>query len=137
MELYGTGTICEAALNRRGLNLEGINALDLRTKKPDGSPWDFRKREDRDLAIHLVETQRPLVVIGSPPCTAFSSWNVIMNYARMPLHKVDELLDEGKLHLRFMVQFYTIQYDNNYFSLTNIHHVLLAGAMSICRRCSL
>ena len=106
MEFYGTGNLCQAARNRRSLNLQGLRALDLRCNKPDGTPWDFRRREDRDLAVHSIETEKPLVIIGCPPCTAFSSWNTHMNYARMPADRVDAMLEEGKLHLRFMIKLY-------------------------------
>ena len=38
MEIYGRGKILEAAHGcRRNLNIHGLDALDLRTCKPDGS----------------------------------------------------------------------------------------------------
>ena len=52
LEVYGRGSILEAAHGcRRNLNLEGIDALDIRTCKHDGSPWDFTRAKDRDLAM--------------------------------------------------------------------------------------
>ena len=92
VDLYCTGGVRRAAQQRRSLNLEGLRARDLRTNKPDGSPWDLRRREDRDLAVQLVKTLEPLVAISSPPCTAFSTWNTHLIYARMPAQRVDELL---------------------------------------------
>ena len=72
IELYGRGKIMEAAHGcRRNLNLHGLNALDLRTAKADGSPWNFNLAADRKLARELVETQKPTWLVGSPPCTAF------------------------------------------------------------------
>ena len=42
IEVYGRGKIVEASHNlRRNLNVEGLDALDIRTCKPDGSPWNF------------------------------------------------------------------------------------------------
>ena len=42
------------------------DAMDLTTG------WDFNKEEDRVKAEERLEKQKPLVLIGSPPCVAFS-----------------------------------------------------------------
>ena len=40
MEVFGGRAIChEANTTRRNLNLDGLDALDIRTLKPDGTPW--------------------------------------------------------------------------------------------------
>ena len=53
-------------------------ALDLTTCDPDdGMPWDFDVKAKRDKARRLLQEQRPLFIIGSPDCTAFSSWQVL------------------------------------------------------------
>ena len=45
IEMYGRGEIVrEANTTRRDLNVKGLNALDLRTSKADGTPWDFNLR---------------------------------------------------------------------------------------------
>ena len=47
-------------------------ALDLTVVDPeDGSPWDFCKKEKRDKARKMQREQRPILLIGSPMCTAF------------------------------------------------------------------
>ena len=51
----------------RALNVRGLRALDSRTLKPYGTPWDFRLAADRDYALYLIETENPDWVIGSPP----------------------------------------------------------------------
>ena len=69
-ELYGHGNIVEASHGqRRDLNLNGLHALDLRTSKPNGEPWDFSNATDRKLAKSLINELKPTWVIGSPPCT--------------------------------------------------------------------
>lgn len=51
IEMYGGGSICEEAeKSKRSLNLDGLNAFDLRTLKPDGTPWNFCRRKDREEA---------------------------------------------------------------------------------------
>ena len=69
-EVYGHGTIVDASHGlRRSLNVNGLRALDLRTTKPNGAPWDFSLASDRQLARSMIETEKPTWVIGSPPCT--------------------------------------------------------------------
>ena len=109
MELYGRGSICKAANgSHRNLNVLGEDALDLRTCKPSGERWDFTKRSDRMEALQLVRDRRPTWVIGSPPCTSFSTimnWN----FRRMSEGQVRRCLEEGRLHLHFMLKIYEIQ----------------------------
>ena len=40
--------------------------------------WEFNKAEDRDKSDAYLDAQKPLPVIGSPPCSPFSvsqNWN--------------------------------------------------------------
>ena len=112
LELYGRGGITDEDNGaRRGLNIKGLGALDLHTIKPDGSMWDFRRRADRREALEMVDELQPNFVIGSPPCTAYCSWNRYMNYPKMKKEVVDCLIEEGKLHLDFMMKVYKKQVD--------------------------
>ena len=44
IEAYGRGSLCDAANRLKpDLNVEGLGALDLRTNRPDGTPWDLSK----------------------------------------------------------------------------------------------
>ena len=88
---------------------EGLRALDLRTLKPDGQPWNFPKRADRRLASQLIDKDEPDWLIGSPPCTAFSIWSYAMNCPKMDKEKVDETIAEGRTHLNFVVSLYRKQ----------------------------
>ena len=76
-ESYGQGRMVDAAAHgqRRNLNCHGLSALDLRSLKQDGTPCDFRKPEDRAEAERLQDQRDPDWVIGSPPCTAFTSFS--------------------------------------------------------------
>ena len=110
MEFYGRGNIMkEASRARRCLNIRGIHALDLRTFRPDGKPWDFRLLKHRRDARRMVRQLRPTWVIGSPPCTAWSIWNFGINYKKMDAQAVQAQLDEGRLHLEFMSTIYREQ----------------------------
>ena len=48
----------------------------------DGQPWDFNVRAKREKAREILRKQRPYLLIGSPMCTAFSSWQYL-NDARL------------------------------------------------------
>ena len=85
-----------------------MDALDLRTLKPDGSPWNFSDPADRKYALQLVRDRKPRWVIGSPPCTMFSSLMAI-NKGRMGPLKYEALLLEAKRHLHFAIAIYTEQ----------------------------
>ena len=95
------------------LNLEGLRALDLRTQKPNGNPWDFTIRADRRLARELIDRDQPDWLIGSPPCTAFNIWNYAMNYPKMDKEKVRAAVEAGRTHLNFVVGLYRKQMNRN------------------------
>ena len=110
MELYGVGNLIEASNGcRRNLNLTGLDALDLRTHKADGTPWDFNSAADKRLAKKMVLEKEPTWLIGSPPCTPFSRLNTNMNFPKMPKHVVEAKLAEGRRRLRFVISLYQLQ----------------------------
>ena len=114
VEVFGGGAIChEANRSRRNLNLEGLHAMDLRTTKPNGDPWNFDLREDRRLAREMIDKEEPTWIIGSPPCTPFSLWNTGMNYpkavAKGKSEEVKAAIDRGRRHLNFVTSLYNKQ----------------------------
>ena len=110
IELYGQGNIVQASHGpRRDLNLDGLRAFDLRTRKQIGEAWDFRNRSDRREARRLVDEETPTWFIGSPPCTSFSRWNQSLNHKKMDPHVVEELRQEAVQHLRFVIGLYKLQ----------------------------
>ena len=130
------------ANNRQDLNLRGLDALDLRTNKPDGSPWDLSRREDQALAEAMVVEQKPKWLIGSPPCTPWCSLNQHLNYPKMDPARVQQLMAQARNHLKFICRLYRLQLDDGLFilheqpltakswdepcvvQLLNLHHVL-------------
>ena len=106
-EFYGQGNIVKASHGqRRDLNINGLRAFDLRTRKRNGEAWDFRKRSDRREARRIVEEEKPTWIIGSPPCTFFSLWNQAMNHHKMEPARVEELRREAVQHLHFVIGLY-------------------------------
>ena len=103
IELYGRGSIKNMASgSRRDLNVLGEDALDMRTCKPNGQPWNFALTADRMEALEIVRQKKPTWVIGSPPCTAFSRLQGL-NFPKMDPAKVERILKEARQHLHFVI----------------------------------
>ena len=79
--------------------LEVGDAMDLTTG------WDFNKEEDRTKAEELIEQQKPLVLIGSPPCVAFSQLQTMIPDSDRKRRQ----LAEGIRHMEFMAKLYRKQ----------------------------
>ena len=83
-------------------------ALDLTVADSDGRQWDFDDEEMRRRAWAKVKSERPLLLIGSPMCTAFSAWQHINNAKRDPATVAKEYA-RGLSHLRFCCELYAYQ----------------------------
>ena len=92
-------------------------SLDLTVDDPDdGTPWNFSNAEKRAKAVRLQEEQKPFLLIGSPPCTAFttlfqSSWN------RMPKDEQRAKIRETIVHVEFCVELYKRQIETGRYFL--------------------
>jgi hypothetical protein len=83
-------------------------ALDLTTNDHDGGCWDFDEEEMRKRAWVKIEEEQPMLLIGSPMCTAFSAWQHINNSKRDPEVTFKEY-QRGLSHLRFCCELYEYQ----------------------------
>ena len=107
--VYGRGNIVTAANGpHKSLDVEGLSALDLATTKSNGEHWDFSRRSHRDAARRMVADLEPTWLIGSPPCTTFSSWQYV-NYALLPPEEVERKKNAGLVHLKYVAQLYKEQ----------------------------
>ena len=109
MEVYGRSIFDQAHIQRRNLNIKGLGALDFRTLKPDGQPWNFCVRADRKLARDMMNRLEPDWIVGAPPCTPFSIWNHGINFKKMDPTKVEGMIREGVQHLKFVCSLYRKQ----------------------------
>ena len=83
-------------------------ALDLTTNDSDGTHWDFDEEEMRSRASFKIREEQPMLLIGSPMCTAFSAWQHINNSKRD--HKVtSKEYARGLSHLKFCCELYEYQ----------------------------
>ena len=87
-------------------------ALDLTTSDVDGRAWDFDEKEMRDRAMAKVRDEKPMLLIGSPMCTAFSTWQRINAKIRDPL-VVEAERRRAVEHLQFSVELYREQMRNS------------------------
>ena len=83
-------------------------ALGLGTNDETGRPWDFTRAGMRNKAARLFLEDKPVVLMGSPPCT---DWSVLMN---LNWDKVDpEVVAERKViarvHLELCAKLCSIQ----------------------------
>ena len=63
-----------------------------------------------------MEVQQPFLLIGSPPCTAFSQL-FSSNISRMDPARVHEKMQEALIHLKFCIELYIIQLQNGRYFL--------------------
>ena len=92
-----------------GIHLKPGWSLDLTMKDPHtGKMWDFAQPDSRNRALKLVRECEPYMIIGSPPCTAFSHLQNL-NKGRRDPKVIERELEEGRTYLRFMMSLYREQ----------------------------
>ena len=67
--------------------------------------WDFRRKADRQRAEQYVQKEKPLLLIGSPMCTMFSS---LQRFTQWNESKQQQWV-EDRMHLRFVAGLYRQQ----------------------------
>ena len=111
-EVYSPPRVAKLA---HKLNLSPGFSIDLREIDPyDGKPWDLSLKEKRDRVRERVESEKPLLLIGCPPCTVFSSL-FMSNISRMNMEEVRAKIKDAVIHLRFCIMLYKIQIENGRF----------------------
>ena len=84
-------------------------SLDLTRVDPaTGRPWDLSKPEVHARVKQMVINDKPLFLIGSPPCTAFSRLQELSRGKRDPSIVAAELR-AAEVHLRFCIELYWLQ----------------------------
>ena len=85
-----------------------VDAMDLTTG------WDFNLAEHRRQAEEYVDREKPFVLIGSPPCVAFSQ---LQTFVKDSERKANQLA-EGIRHMEFVVKLYRKQVEGGECSYT-------------------
>ena len=110
-ELYSQSRIAqEAAISQyNGVRLRPGWSLDLTRNDPlTGMPWDLFTHASRERVRDLVRKTKPLMVIGSPPCVAFSNLQALSRNKR-DCGIVKKEMGQAVGHLKFCMEIYRIQ----------------------------
>ena len=105
-EIYSAPRVTEALKLLPGLGLSAGFALDLTTTDEHGNTWDFTKETMKQKARDKVRTEEPMLLIGSPSCTAFCAWQAL-NEARhgdRDEAKLEATRLEAEAHLLFVTE---------------------------------
>ena len=97
-EVYSLPRIVTVA---QAAGLRGGFSLDLTAPDPDGYTWDFSRPSCRTKARELLKFQKPYLLIGSPPCTAYSNLQAFNRIRPGGDAKVDEAQRRARVHLMF------------------------------------
>ena len=92
-------------------------SLDLTCVDPaDGEPWDFDRIDKQERAMLLVKRVRPMFLVGSPVCKAWSSWQAL-NEAKGNSDLLQRERARSLIHLQFCIELYKEQMNNGRFFL--------------------
>ena len=93
----------------REFDLQPGESLDLMTG------WDFDLEEHRRLAMERVKRDKPTMVVGSPPCTFFSTLQELNKHNNRDnptwIAQFNANLEKAVRHIKFCVQIYKVQMD--------------------------
>ncbi len=103
-EIYSPPRVTQEIRQQRHRHLLPGFAFDLTVVDPeDGQPWDFSRRDKREKARAMLRRQRPLLLIGSPMCTAFSTWQYLNLQKSQDAAKILRNKVKATLHMDFVL----------------------------------
>ena len=93
-------------------------ALDLTVVDPeDGLPWDFSKSGKREKARQMRRRQKPYLLIGSPACTAFTTWQALNEAKSTDPEAYRVAKKRATAHIEFMIEMYREQLEDGHYFL--------------------
>ena len=111
VEVFSQPRIAQEASIRMydGTKLVAGWSLDLTMRNPkDNQPWDLSDKETQKQVKKMVVDGKPFMLIGSPPCTAFSQLQGLNKSKRDP-EIVRRELASACAHIAFCFELYEIQ----------------------------
>ena len=111
VELYSQPRVAQEAAVRNygGTNLIPGWSLDLTRSDPQtGKPWNLADVQVQNRVKKMIIQGKPLFVVGSPPCTAFSVIQNI-NKARRDPKVVAAEVKAATAHINFCAEIYCLQ----------------------------
>ena len=111
-EIYSPPRVTAELAKSRSQHFAPGMALDLSVVDPhDGQPWDFSKLEKRERARALIRRQKPYLLIGSPMCRAFSTWQYLNRFCCTDPEHLERTRIEAIVHVDFVMSLYAEQMD--------------------------
>ncbi|MBV61870.1 MAG: hypothetical protein CMH65_11270 [Nevskiales bacterium] len=109
-EIFSPPRVTAAAKLLPGMRVSPGLAMDLTTTDEQGVPWDFTKAERRAEARQRLRDERPFVLVGSPPCTPYCTWQAL-NASRpdVDLAALRRRRAEADVHMAFVCELYRDQ----------------------------
>ncbi len=107
-EFYSPPRISALAKDMPSYGIAPGLALVLTVPNENGEPWDFSRPSMMAQAERLLEAQATTLLVGSPMCTTFSTWQFINNKQRDSKIAADEK-NAGLVHLSWMCKLYLKQ----------------------------
>ena len=115
LDIPPRGTTLIRALKTKHL-MAGF-AFDLTTMDGDDeSPWDFSIKAERDKAWKRFTEQKPYVLIGSPACTPFSTWQRLNEAKSKDVEAMRRAKVEAVVHMNFVCRMYHEQAEGQILS---------------------
>ena len=107
-EIYSPPRVTKYAKLLPSLGIAPGFAIDLTTCNEKGEPWDLDSIEKQKEAERLIDQTKPMVLVGSPMCTAYCAWQRINALRRDPKLVAQEKA-KADMHLEFVCRMYKKQ----------------------------
>jgi hypothetical protein len=92
-------------------------AFDLTVLDEDGTPWDFSDPSKREKARRKLREQKPYVLIGSPMCKEFSTWQRLNEAKSKDPEAMRRARIAATVHIDFVASLYEEQIDGGRYFL--------------------
>ena len=117
-EIYSPPRITAELQRRPRKHLLPGFALDLTVVDPeDGEAWDFCQPDKREKARRLRRRQKPFLLIGSPECTAFCTWQYLNESKAADVNEIKRQRIRASLHMDFVASLYREQVEDGLYFL--------------------
>ena len=117
-EIYSQPRVTRALKMLPGMGLSAAFALDLTNTDEDGREWDFTDAEMRRRARRKVADEMPMLLIGSPSCSPYSTWQQLNAVKHgWPEGELERRRIAGDVHLNFVSELYAMQMAGNRYFL--------------------
>ena len=116
-EIYSPPRVTDLLKRMKSRHLMAGFALDLTVLDEDGQPWDFNREDKRAKARELVRGQKPYMLVGSPACKDFSTWQALNKSKSKDPKAMEKARVASVLHLNFVASLYQEQIDGGRYFL--------------------